>query len=85
MNSNEFNKSESGPTALKPKWLRLPEASRLFGPSRSKLYELIRAGKIRSVSLREEGQTKGTRLISYASLAGYLESLATGNPNEVQK
>jgi hypothetical protein len=46
----------------------------LFGISRSKLYELITAGHIRSVSLRKRGQVKGTRLIQYDSLCAFLEA-----------
>jgi hypothetical protein len=37
---------------------------------------MIADGKIKSVSLRERGQTKGTRLISYDSLAEYIENQA---------
>ncbi|MBK1854988.1 helix-turn-helix domain-containing protein [Verrucomicrobiaceae bacterium 5K15] len=59
---------------LKPEWLRIPQATQVFGIGRSKLYELIAEGKIKSVSLRKRGQTSGTRLISYDSLADYIES-----------
>jgi excisionase family DNA binding protein len=58
----------------KPEWLRIPEATKLFGISRSKLYELIAAGYIRSTSLRKRGQIKGTRLIDYDSLCRFLET-----------
>jgi len=60
----------------KPEWLRIPEAVRLFGISRAKFYDLISKGRIKSVSLRERGQTKGTRLLSYDSIHDYLEILA---------
>lgn len=60
--------------AIKPEWLRIPQATQVFGIGRSKLYELISEGKIKSVSLRKRGQTSGTRLISYDSLAAYIES-----------
>lgn len=61
---------------LKPEWIRIPQATTIFGVGRSKLYELIGAGKIKSTSLRERGQTRGTRLISYDSLADYIEKSA---------
>ena len=61
---------------LKPEWLRMPEAVRIFGISRAKLYDLIAKGRIKSVSLRERGQTKGTRLLSYDALHDYLEKLS---------
>ena len=46
--------------------------------SRSKIYELIKTGQVASVSLREEGQTKATRLLSIASLRRFLESRTEG-------
>ena len=63
---------------IKPEWLRIQQASALFGIGRTKLYELIGAGKIKTVSMRERGQTRGTRLISYDSLSEFLESQASG-------
>lgn len=65
-------------SALKPEWIRIPEAVRLSGLSRSKIYELMNAGLLRNASFAEEGQSKGTRLISYRSLMHLIESRATG-------
>jgi len=66
------------PTPIHPvrEWFRVPEAVKLVGISRSKLYELIAQGHVRSVSLRENGQSRGTRLVSYPSLQEYLHRLA---------
>lgn len=58
----------------RPVWLRVPGAVRMSGISRTKLYQLSGEGKIRSVSLREEGQTKATRLFHAESLLSYIES-----------
>ena len=66
------------PSALTPKFIRVPTAVTLTGLSRSKLYELLGAGRIASVSLRDEGQTKATRLISYDSLMRFLEARMVG-------
>jgi len=60
--------------AVSPIWLRIPDAVRLSGISRSKLYELLTAGKIRSASLRDPGQRHATRLIDRADLLRYIES-----------
>jgi len=60
---------------LKPEWLRPNDVPKYFGVGRSRVYELIAEGKIKSVSLRQRGQKHGTRLISYDSLSAYLESL----------
>ena len=65
---------ESAPP--RPEWLRIPDAVRIFGISRTKLYELIGNRKIKSVSLRERGQVRGVRLLSYDGLLEYLERLA---------
>jgi hypothetical protein len=61
---------------LKPEWLRVPEAVRLFGLCRSSLYELITAGTIKSTALRKRGAVRGIRLISYDSLASFVENAA---------
>jgi len=63
---------------LKPEYLRPSGVPRCFGIGRTQLYELIAAGKIKSVSLKKRGQRHGTRLVSYDSLKNYLESLAEG-------
>lgn len=59
-------------------WLRVKEACSFSRLSKPKLYQLINAGKIKSVSLRERGQVRGTRLISFDSLRAFLESRASG-------
>ena len=59
---------------IKPEWIRVPEAVRLSGISRSSIYELIAAGKIKSFSNRQRGAVRGIRLISYDGLMGYLET-----------
>ena len=74
--STQVRAAPSG--ALTPEYLRPAEASRVYSLSRSKLYELIKNGKIASVSLREEGQTKATRLLSVASLRRFLEARSEG-------
>lgn len=59
-------------------WIRLPEAVRVSGLSRSKLYQLLAAGRIRSASLRDPGQRHATRLIDRADLLRFIEAHATG-------
>lgn len=62
----------------RPEWLRPKDIPKFFGLGRSKSYELIASGKFKSVSLRKRGQKHGTRLVSYDSIAAYLETLAEG-------
>ena len=64
-------------TPLKPEWLRLGDATRLYGIGRSSLYELIAEGKIKSACLRKRGNTRGIRLLSADSISAYIESIAT--------
>lgn len=56
------------------RWGRVPDALKQSSLSRTKLYQLIENGKIVSVSLREPGQKKATRLICLRSLNDYIES-----------
>ena len=75
----------------KPEWLRLPSAGKacLFTSlKRSKLNELILPSEangfkppVHSISVRNRGQKKGCRLISYDSLMAYLRGL--GEQKEV--
>ncbi len=69
----------------RPEWIRIPAAVACFGISRSKLYTLIKDGKIRSVSLREPGQTKATRLIHVDSLRDYIASFETEATEETTR
>ncbi|MCF7785982.1 MAG: helix-turn-helix domain-containing protein [Prosthecobacter sp.] len=56
------------------RWLRVEEAARTRGISRSLLYEFLRDGKIKSSLLRKKGNVRGIRLISAESLDAYIES-----------
>ncbi len=58
-----------------PVWVRSPKAGTEFytGLSRAKLYEGAARGHFRSVSIREPGQIKGTRLFHLASVLAFIE------------
>lgn len=64
----------SGVRELVAEWLRVPSAMRLSGLGRSKIYELIDSGQVRSVSLREPSKQRGARLINRQSLLDYISS-----------
>ena len=69
--------TESRNIKADPVWLRIPEATRLFGIGRSSIYELIAAGKIRSrVLKRRRDAMRGIRLVSYDALCTLIESEA---------
>jgi len=58
----------------RPVWIRSPKQGVEFysGLSRSKLYELAGKNFIRSVSIREPGQVKGTRLFNLQSILDFI-------------
>jgi len=58
---------------------------RYSGFSRAKLYELAGKGAIRSVSIREPGQTKGTRLFNLASILTFIEKCEQNAADEAAK
>lgn len=56
-------------------WLRPRQVVAQYNFGRTFLFSLIAEGVIRSVSLKKRGGVRGIRLISRASLDGYLASL----------
>ena len=68
---------ESGTVAsLDPEFLPIASACKFSGLGRTALYLEIRAGKIKSISLRKKGTARGRRLVSVSSLREYLASFA---------
>jgi hypothetical protein len=75
-----------------PVWIRAPKTNKVEGEStapehysglsRTKLYALAAARDIRSVSLREPGQLKGTRLFHLASILAFIEKNEAGAAKE---
>lgn len=61
---------------LKPEWLTIRDTTKVFAIGRSRIYELISRGKIKSHSIRERGKVSGRRVVSYDSVAAYIESFA---------
>ncbi len=66
------------PANVPQDWLRVSEACAYCRVSKPKMYDLLNRGLVKSVSLKERGQIKGTRLVSFHSLKAFLESKATG-------
>lgn len=63
-------------------WEKMPKpgrpgqpGGRLQGMSRTTLFELWKAGHIKTVSIKKPGAVKGIRLVYMPSLHAYLESL----------
>ena len=57
-------------------WARLPNVERMFGLKRSKAYELIQTGEIRSSCIRRKGAKTGVRVIDVASVREFLRNNA---------
>jgi hypothetical protein len=72
----------SADAPVKPEWIRLDEAVRRFGLSRSRLYQLIGERRIKSFCLRERNQIKGTRLLNFDSLCEFFEKEAQSEQEE---
>ena len=51
---------------------RFDDLQRRFGIRRSKAYELIQRGQIKSVSVKKKGARSGVRLIDFASVREFL-------------
>jgi len=70
-----------------PPWIRSPKSGHehYTGFSRAKLYALAAEGKIRSVSIRDPGAIKGTRLFHLPSILAFIEKCeASANREEAQ-
>jgi len=58
---------------------RFDELERRFGIRRSKAYELIKAGKIKSACVRKRGARFGIRLIDFDSVRRFLRESTGAN------
>jgi hypothetical protein len=58
--------------AVRPAWLKIPQAVRYSSICRSSLYYAIKSGEIRSACLRDPTHVRGTRLVNVASLDAYI-------------
>lgn len=65
-------KQQASSNATSPEFVNHRQATALFGLSRSHLYLLCNEKKIKTVSLRERGKTKGKRLFVVASIRDFL-------------
>jgi hypothetical protein len=64
--------------SVDPEFIEVPTMKPMFAIGKTRSFELIRNGHIRSVNLRKEGNVKGRRLIEVASVRRYLNSLMEG-------
>jgi hypothetical protein len=70
--------THSGPVTLNPRWLRIPAAVKYSGLSRSRLYELLSEGRIKSVCVKSHrGAERGVRLLDRESVDAFMLALLT--------
>jgi len=67
--------THTGPVTLNPRWLRMPSAVKYSGLSRSRLYELLAQGCIKSICLKSHNRAlRGVRLVDRESIDQFMES-----------
>jgi len=67
--------THTGPVTLNPRWLRIPSAVKYSGLSRSRLYELLTQGRIKSICLKSHtGALRGVRLVDRESIDQFMET-----------
>jgi hypothetical protein len=55
------------------RWKRINTAAKISGIPRSRLFEMIKEGQIRSATIRHKGKRLGIRMIDVTSLDAFLE------------
>ena len=76
--------SDHAPGGPNPHWVPPPangHRCRITGLTHGRFYQLLKAAgsRIRTVSLKEDGRTRGTRLVHVPSLLAYLDTLPMGS------
>src|SRR5580700_3134804 len=68
--------THTGPVTLNPRWLRIISAVKYSGLSRSRLYELLAQGRIKSICLKSRNDAlRGVRLVDRESIDLFMQSL----------
>ena len=65
-----------------PEFGDVRDVQRVFGLRESMTYSLWKEGKIKGVLVRAEGNVRGKRLFSYASIRAFLQSLEAAEEEE---
>jgi len=78
--------TEGAPVTLNPRWLRIPAAVKYSGLSRSRLYELLSEGSIRSICVKsQKWAQRGVRLIDRESIDLFMERQESAVTDALQK
>lgn len=68
--------TENNPT-ITPKYITFARVKAEYGITKGRMYPLLKDNRVASITLVEDGKSRGTRLIVAASLERYLKSLET--------
>lgn len=74
MNNTIHPPTKENEVSFKPLYLREKNATAMYGIGRTNLYRLAKEGKIKSITLQEEGCSRGTRLFCVKSIERYILS-----------
>ena len=64
------------PVDVHPRWLRVAAVSKYYSIPRSRVYELLNEGALRTAVLKKKGNQRGIRLICATSLESLLSTIA---------
>ena len=68
--------THTGPVTLNPRWLRMASAVKYSGLSRSRLYESLAQGRIKSICLKSHSDAlRGVRLVDRESIDLFMQRL----------
>ncbi|MGA8655118.1 MAG: hypothetical protein WB586_03145 [Chthoniobacterales bacterium] len=71
MLKNEIVIERDPEPALRPRWLRISTVLKVYSLSTVRLYQLLNAGELKSIVIKDRGKKRGIRLINAESLEEY--------------
>jgi hypothetical protein len=75
-----IHKDGGAPSA--PEWITVAQACQFAAISKPVLYCWLNRGLVKNFSMKERGQVRGVRRISFDSLRAFMESRSSGGPTE---
>lgn len=71
-----------GGAEIAPEWIDVKTACRFASVSKPVLYSWMNRGLVKNFSMKERGQVRGVRRISFDSLRAFMESRSSGGESE---
>ncbi len=76
------NQHIDGGEHFSPEWITVAQACRFASVSKPVLYSWLNRGLVKNFSMRERGQVRGVRRVSFDSLRAFMDSRSTGGESE---